>query len=87
VARQVQRKAANGGLVKDFYDVLRQKETDLARAEREVEALKLVISLLEEHLTTQTQDDHSPTSESTGTEGAIFSSIGRTESSFWKRKK
>jgi len=73
--------------VKDFYDVLRQKETDLVRAEREVEALKLVISLLEEHLTPQTQDDQGLSSESTGTEGAIFSSLSRAESSFWKRMK
>lgn len=79
--------SGQGGLVKDFYDVLRQKETDLVRAEREVEALKLVISLLEEHLTPQTQDDQGPSSESTGTEGAIFSSLSRAESSFWKRMK
>lgn len=79
--------SGQGGLVKDFYDVLRQKETDLVRAEREVEALKLVISLLEEHLTPQTQDDQGLSSESTGTEGAIFSSLSRAESSFWKRMK
>jgi len=73
--------------MKDFHDVLRQKETDLVRVQREVEALKLVISLLEEHLMSQTQDDPGPSSESTGTEGAISSSLGRSESSFWKRKK
>ena len=73
--------------MKDFYDVLRQKETDLVRVQREVEALRLVISLLEEHLMPQTQDDPGPSPESTGTEGAISSSLGRSESSFWKRKK
>jgi len=73
--------------MKDFHDVLRQKETDLVRVQREVEALKLVISLLEEHLMSQTQDDPGPSSESTGTEGVISSSLGRSESSFWKRKK
>jgi hypothetical protein len=74
-------------LLKDFNNVLQQKETDLARVQREIKALKLVISLLEEQPMPQAQDDASPAPQSTGTEGPIFSSLSRSESSFWKRKK
>jgi hypothetical protein len=60
--------------VKDINKVLRQKETDLACVQREVEALRLVISLLEEQPMPRAQDDPGPAPQSTGTEGPIFSS-------------
>jgi hypothetical protein len=73
--------------MKDFNDVLRQKEADLARVQKEVEALELVISLLEERPTAQAQCGPVPEAQGTGTEGPISSSLGHSASSFWKRMK
>jgi len=88
MAPQVLRETRGGSiLVKDVNDVLHEKETDLSRVQREVEALKLVISLLEEQPMLQAQDDPGPAPQSTGTEGAVFSSLSGFERSSWKRKK
>jgi hypothetical protein len=74
-------------LIRDVNSVLQEKETDLTRVQREVEALKLVISLLEEQPMPQAQEEPGPAPQSTGTEGPFFPSLGRSERSFWKRKK
>jgi hypothetical protein len=43
---QINRKKANS--LKDIYEVLREKELQKARVEREVECLKIVVPLLSE---------------------------------------
>jgi hypothetical protein len=74
--------------MKDARDVLRQKETDRARTQSEIEALQLVIPLL-------TDDEHQPERKAesssqqqrTGTDGPFFASIGETESQLWNTGK
>jgi hypothetical protein len=41
--------------MKDVYEVLHQKEADLARVRREIESLHLVASLLSDDLTSEEQ--------------------------------
>jgi hypothetical protein len=75
--------------MKNIYDVLAQKRLDRARLQEEIEALELVIPLVvEEQPMPDAQVDHSAafTPQSTGTDGPTFSSLGSSESSFWKRK-
>jgi hypothetical protein len=81
--------------VKDIHEVLREKEMDCVRVQKEIEALRLVIPLLESEPLPETEarkqpeavPAESPESESiTGTEGPIFSSV-KSESSFWKRRR
>jgi hypothetical protein len=77
--------------VKNIYEVLRQKEMDCDRLQNEIEALRLAIPLLVEKQPepgAQGQEDKSfLTRESTGTDGPTPSSVGHTESSFWKRRR
>lgn len=74
--------------MKDVRDVLRQKETDCARLQSEIEALQLVIPLLTDD---QHQAQHEAEScsepQGTGTDGPFFASIGDTESNLWNTRK
>jgi len=83
--------------MKDAYDVLQQKEADLARVRHEIESLQIVASLLSDDLTsnqlTKKKEssaektlDRGPGSEATGTDG-LFSSIPVLRPSFWKALK
>ena len=75
--------------MKDAYDVLKQKEADLARVRHEIESLRIVASLLLDDLNSDQSDtthstltddllniarQHDPDLEATGTDG-LFSSI------------
>jgi hypothetical protein len=80
--------------LKDIYEVLRQKEADCARVQAEIDALRLVIPLVDGERTdageprASDEEDHSAKeAKATGTEGPIFSSVGGSESSFWKRRR
>jgi hypothetical protein len=80
--------------VKDIYEVLRQKEADCARVQAEIDALRVVIPLVDSEQPAKQppqaaeQDDILPSeSQATGTEGPTFSSIGTQESGFWKRRR
>jgi hypothetical protein len=62
-------------VVRDVYEILRQKEMDCARLQKEIEALRLVIPLLtdEERIPQpegQEQENVSP--DKTGTDGSFF---------------
>ena len=81
--------------MKDAYNVLQQKEADLARVRHEIESLQVVAPLLSDGLTsdelTKKRDssavkmlDRGPGSEATGTDG---SSIAVSRPSFWKALK
>ena len=74
--------------MKDARDVLRQKETDRARVQSEIEALQLVIPLLtdDQHQAEWKAESFSE-SQSTGTDGPFFASIGETESQLWNTGK
>ena len=79
--------------MKDAYEVLQQKEADLARVHREVESLRLVASLLSEDVTSDELTksassaektlDRGAGSEATGTDG-LFSSIAVLRPRFGK---
>ena len=83
--------------MRDIHEILRQKEADVDRVRREIDALRLVISLLEEP--GDIANRKQPTNESnevesvapadqTGTEGPSFSSLERAGGSgFWKRRR
>lgn len=81
--------------MRDIHELLREKEMDCARVQREIEALQLVISLLEQQPPPDREARKQPEREnpsvaavdSTGTEGPRFTSLGQTESSFWKRRR
>jgi hypothetical protein len=81
--------------VKDIHDILRQKELDCARVQKEIEALRLVIPLLDGETLPETdarkQPEHesetASTAESTGTDGASLPSLTPSETSFWKRRR
>jgi hypothetical protein len=74
--------------MKDARDVLRQKETDRARIQSEIEALQLVIPLLtdDQHQVERKAESLSE-QQSTGTDGPFFASIGETESQLWNSGK
>jgi len=76
--------------VKDVYQVLEQKEADLARVRREIEILQVVASLLPDDATvelmkkpTSVEKPLDADSEATGTDG-LLSSIPAARPSFWK---
>ena len=79
--------------VKDVYEVLQQKEADLARVRREIESLRVVAALpsndvssdelMKKRSSAETTSDGDPDSEATGTDG-LFSSMPASRSSFWK---
>ena len=82
--------------MKDAYEVLQQKEADLARVRHEIESLQVVASLLSDDLTSNQLTkkessaektlDRGRGSEATGTDG-LFSSIPVSRPSFWKALK
>lgn len=75
--------------MRNIYEVLRQKEEDCARVQNEIEALKLVAPLLVEEQpkpVASVEDAPAHVSQSTGTDGPTFSSLGH-ESRLWKRNK
>ena len=79
--------------MKDVYEVLRQKEVDCARLRIEIEALRLVIPLLDdEHSMPEPEDQEQRTSsffasESINTNGADVPRLDYTKSSFWGRRR
>jgi hypothetical protein len=74
--------------MKDARDVLRQKETDRTRLQREIEALQLVIPLLtDDPQQPERKTESSTPQQGTGTDGPFFASIGETESQLWNTGK
>jgi hypothetical protein len=84
--------------MKDVYEVLQQKEAELARVRREIEGLQIVAPLLSDELPSDVLTkkrassaeetlDRGPGSEATGTDG-LFSSfspvIASPRPTFWK---
>ena len=83
--------------MKDIHELLREKEMECARVQKEIDALRMVIPMIEGGGTVpepegRKQPEAAPaetTDESvgsTGTEGPIFSAV-KSESSFWKRRR
>jgi hypothetical protein len=77
-------------VVKDVYEILRQKEMDCARLQKEIEALRLVIPLLAEEECTgepvaQEQGNVAP--DKTGTDGPLSSLPDNSDWRFWKRRR
>lgn len=80
--------------MKDIHEMLRDKEADCARVQQEIDALRLVISLLEEDKVPQGEIRKQPepaveaasAASNTGTEGPTFSAL-QSETSFWKRRR
>jgi hypothetical protein len=80
--------------VKDIHEVLRQKEIDCERVQAEIEALRVVIPLLDGEKEPapdpgepEEEDNLVFETKATGTEGPAFSSLGGTGSGFWKRRR
>ena len=80
--------------MKDIYQLLREKEADVERVRREIEAMRLTISLLEDEPSTdierkQPVSEAEPIAEAdqTGTEGPSFSTLDKSGSGFWKRRR
>ena len=74
--------------MKDARDVLRQKQTDRARIQNEIEALELVIPLLtDDQRQAERKAESFSEAQDTGTEGPFFGSIGETESHLWNTGK
>jgi hypothetical protein len=80
--------------MKDAYEVLKQKESDLKRVRNEITSLRIVASLLEDDVprdqtensdsTPEQEDpDLQPHFEPTGTDG-LFSSVASSRSGLWK---
>ncbi len=82
--------------MRDIHEILRDKEADCARVQQEIQALRLVISLLEEGEDKVPEGDirkqpepaveSAAAASSTGTEGPSFSAL-QSETSFWKRRR
>jgi hypothetical protein len=75
--------------MRDVYHILRQKESDLHRLRHEIDSLRIVAPLLadddiEKELQATPTDNNEPGPEarSTGTDGAMFSTVN-SESRFW----
>lgn len=81
--------------MKDIHDILHQKESECARVQKEIEALRVVIPLLEGDSQPEAEGKKQPehametasNAEGTGTDGPIFSAVTQSESSFWKRRR
>jgi hypothetical protein len=74
--------------MRDAREVLRQKKTDRARIQSEIEALELVIPLLtDDQNQVERKAESLPEQQSTGTDGPFFASIGETESQLWNSGK
>lgn len=78
--------------MKDVHELLREKEMECARVQKEIDALRLVIPLIDEGRTeADARKQPEPAVEaaaasSTGTEGPSFSAL-QGETSFWKRRR
>jgi hypothetical protein len=82
--------------MKDPYEVLREKEADLARVRHEIESLHAVASLLSDDVTSDEPNkkkesaaetlDRGSGSEATGTDG-LFSSIPASRPGWWQALK
>ena len=75
--------------MKDVYQILRQKESDVDRLRHEIDSLKIVASLLaddeiEKELREEPGEDNEAEqgSRGTGTDGQMFST-GSSEGRFW----
>jgi hypothetical protein len=83
-------------MMKDAYEILEQKEADLARVRQEIESLRIVAPLLvddlnsndsdQTHLISTEKTDDLPDLEATGTDG-LFSSVAISRSGFWNALK
>jgi hypothetical protein len=80
--------------MRDVYEVLRQKEADVARVRHEIESLLLTASLLRDQPTsdnldahrespTETGSEHDPDSKAIGTNGLV-SSVSDSRPRFWR---
>jgi hypothetical protein len=71
--------------MKDIYDVIRQKESDLERIQREIEALRLSAKLLEDSTRTSPQPSvpvYSATSKPSSTQPASAPAAWATAKQF-----
>ncbi len=79
--------------MRDVYEVLRQKEADVARVRHEIESLLLTASLLRDQPTsdnldahrespTETGSEHDPDSKVIGTNGLL--SVSDSRPRFWR---
>ena len=77
--------------MKDAYEVLQQKESDLARVRHELESLRITASLLSDNLSSEELPRKRESSgektldsrpEATGTDG-LFSSNDNSRPTFW----
>jgi hypothetical protein len=80
--------------VKNIYEVLRQKEIDCARVQAEIEALRMVIPLVDgeqpataDAASAEHESEALSSNESTGTEGPTFAGIAASQSGFWRRRR
>ena len=83
--------------MKNAYEVLQQKETDLARVRHEIESLRIVASLLSDELPSEelnkkragsAAETLDPGSEkATGTDGLFSSTNPAPHQRFWKTLK
>ena len=80
--------------MRDAYEVLRQKEADVARVRHEIESLLLTASLLRDQPTsdnpnaqrensTEMRSEHDPDSTVIGTNG-LLSSMSDSRPRFWR---
>lgn len=80
--------------MRDAYEVLRQKEADVARVRYEIESLLLTASLLRDQPTsdnlntqretsTETRSEHDPDSKVIGING-LLSSVSDSRPRFWR---
>jgi hypothetical protein len=78
-------------MVKDVYEVLREKEAECSRLRTEIEALRLVIPMLDENARDTTQPEaaepeSAPAHEATEDERKAAMSASANESSWWRRR-
>jgi hypothetical protein len=74
--------------MKDAREVLRQKKTDRARIQSEIEALEIVIPLItDDRYQAEPKAESVSEPQRTGTDGPFFASIGETESQLWNTGK
>ena len=82
--------------MKNAYEVLQQKETDLARVRQEIESLRIVASLLSDDPTEELTRKHARSEEeildsdaekATGTDGMFSSIDAAARPSFWNTLK
>ncbi|PYX40680.1 MAG: hypothetical protein DMG81_05510 [Acidobacteria bacterium] len=80
--------------MKDVHELLREKEMECVRVQKEIDALRLVIPLMGGEQQTEPDTRKQPetvtepqeNASNTGTEGPTFSAL-KSETSFWKRRR